>query len=117
MNNTWRNKKTEELFKTFLQLKSLDEMAAFCRDLMTESEIAELAGRWDVAKALDAGKSQREVSAETGVSIATVTRVNQWLKRGENGYRLVLNKMSEPKESPEKSTNLHWNSTLLASTR
>ena len=93
----WKNKKTERLFKAFLSLETVDEIAAFCRDLMTEPEINEFASRLEVASLLDEGKSQRQVSAESGVSIATVTRVNQWLSRGMNGYKLVLNRLNADK--------------------
>ncbi len=94
MTGTWRNNKTESLFEAVLKLKTTDEVAAFCRDLMTEPEIAEFASRWQVAQQLNEGVSQRQISANTGVSIATVTRVNQWLLRGMGGYKLVLNRIS-----------------------
>lgn len=89
----WRTKKSEDLFKAILELKTLDEVANFCRDLMTEAEIEEFASRWNVAKKLYEGKSQRIVSSETGVSIATVTRVNQWLRRGMGGYLTILRRI------------------------
>jgi len=94
MRNLWRNKKTKSLFKAILLLKTEEEVANFCRDLMTEPEIEEFASRWEVAQKLAKGLSQRNVSAETGVSIATVTRVNQWLKRGMNGYKLVIDRLN-----------------------
>ncbi len=112
MNNKWRNKKTKELFEAFLQLRTVDEVARFCRDLMTESEIEEFAGRFAVAVELNKGKPQRQVSQETGVSIATVTRVNQWLKRGMNGYRLVLDRI---KTSKININHHHQNQVKLAS--
>ena len=90
---TWRNDKTESLFNAFLQLKTADEVANFCRDLMTEAEIEEFAGRWQVAQKLSEGLPQRTVSSLTGVSIATVTRVNQWLQRGMGGYQLVISRL------------------------
>jgi TrpR-related protein YerC/YecD len=94
MENTWKNEKSDELFNAFLQLKNADEVADFCRDLMTEPEILEFAGRFAAAKELYSGKPQRQVSQETGVSIATVTRVNQWLQRGMNGYKTVLDRLN-----------------------
>lgn len=88
------NKKQKQLFAAFLKLKTEEEMANFCRDLMTEAEIEEFSSRFEVAKELYKGQSQRKVSAGTGVSIATVTRVNQWLLRGMNGYQTVLKRIS-----------------------
>lgn len=91
----WKNNKTEQLFSAFLVLKSTDEVASFCRDLMTEPEINEFASRLEVAKLLSEGKTQRQVSTNSGVSIATVTRVNQWLRRGMDGYNIVLARLSQ----------------------
>jgi len=92
-----RNIKTKKLFQALLLLETEKEVADFCRDLMTISEIEEFASRLEVAKKLNEGIPQRKVSADTGVSIATVTRVNQWLKRGKGGYTLVLNRINSPK--------------------
>jgi TrpR-related protein YerC/YecD len=83
----------EQLFNAFLLLKSKKEVEMFCQDLMTDAEIVEFSGRLAVASELYLGNSQRQVSANTGVSIATVTRVNKWLTRGKGGYKLVLEKM------------------------
>ena len=93
MTEDWNNKISQRLFAALLKPKTIEEMAAFCRDLMTEPEIKEFAGRWEVAQLLDAQYSQRQVAAKTGVSLATVTRVNQWLLRGMGGYKLVLGRI------------------------
>ncbi len=76
MNQPWRNSKTKQLSKAFLLPKITKEAAAFCRDLMTEAEINEFSGRFAVAVELNAGKRQRQVSQETEVSIATVSKAN-----------------------------------------
>ena len=96
MRNTWRNTKTNKLFKAFLQLKTVDEVADFCRDLMTEAEIQEFASRFEIANMLDKGMSQRSIAARTEVSTTTVTRVNQWLHHGTGGYKLMLERMTNP---------------------
>lgn len=89
----WRNEQIDELFNAFLKLGNTQEVADFCRDLMTEAEIEEFASRFQIAKLLYQGKSQRFISKELGVSITTVTRVNQWLKRGEGGYQNIMEKL------------------------
>jgi len=86
----WLNNNSKQLFRALALVSNEVDMANFCRDLMTETEIEALTGRWQVAQFLESGLSQREVSEKTGVSIATVTRVNQWLNRGMNGYKNVL---------------------------
>ncbi|MDQ6984768.1 MAG: YerC/YecD family TrpR-related protein [Candidatus Dojkabacteria bacterium] len=90
----WKNKKSEDLFEAILKLKTVDEAANFMRDLLTEKEIEEFSSRFEVAKELDKGKPQRQVATEAGVSIATVTRVNRFLKNGMDGYRLILDRLN-----------------------
>jgi len=91
--SNWENKNTKELCTALLLLSTEKEAMQFLRDLLTEPEIIEFGSRFKVARELNKGKSQRKVAAETGVSIATVTRVNQWLKRGMGGYKLILDKL------------------------
>lgn len=91
INNT--NSQEKKLFQSFLQFKTAKEVESFCRDLMTEAEIRDFAGRLEVAKKLDAGYPQRSVSEKTGVSIATVTRVNKALTGKDKGYRLLIDRL------------------------
>lgn len=83
----------KNLMRSWLLLQDEKEVASFCRDLMTPAEISELGLRLEVANQLNQGKTQREVAKNTGASIATVTRVNQWLKRGKGGYKLLLERL------------------------
>ncbi|MCC7304157.1 hypothetical protein IT418_01960 [bacterium] len=98
--------KIKTLIEALMALKDQKEYIAFLRDLLTEPEIEELAGRLAVARALSEGKSQRVVAKETGISIATVTRVNQWLKRGMGGYNIVIKRLQN-KNSQKNVTDKH----------
>jgi TrpR-related protein YerC/YecD len=82
------------LCEALLLLKTADEARRFLRDLATPGELQALAERWRVARLLNEGeKSYREISAETGVSTTTVTRVARFLTQEEHqGYRLVLDR-------------------------
>lgn len=93
--NNFNNQKYKNLFNAFLSLENLDEVRDFCIDLMTPQEIDSFADRWEVARQLNEGNSQRKVSADTNVSIATVTRVNRFLNRGADGYKTVLFRLSK----------------------
>lgn len=83
------------LCEALLTLKTVDEARRFLRDLATPGELQALAERWRVARMLDEGeKSYREISADTGVSTTTVTRVARFLTQEDHqGYRLVLDRM------------------------
>ena len=91
-NDDWRNEDTRQLFQTILLLESVDEAAAFFRDLCTRRELEEMSSRWVVARLLEQGLSYREISAQTGASTATITRINQWRQHGAGGYRAMLDR-------------------------
>jgi TrpR-related protein YerC/YecD len=92
----WRNDDTAALFDAILTLASRDEAAAFFRDLCTRRELEEMQSRWRVVRLLDEGDySYREIHDLTGVSTATITRINQWLHHGTGGYRLILDRSTK----------------------
>jgi TrpR-related protein YerC/YecD len=83
-----------ELFAAIRLLKTQDELESFLRDLCTLQELETLAHRWQVAKLVDEGLPYLEVAERTGASTTTVTRVAQWLRHGEGGYRRALDRTS-----------------------
>src|SRR5262245_50063245 len=88
----WRTSETRDLFEAILSLRTLDEAERFFRDLCTLAELEALTHRWQAARLLDEGLPYHEVAARTGAPTTTVTRVAQWLRRGADGYRLVLDR-------------------------
>jgi TrpR-related protein YerC/YecD len=81
-----------ELFQALLTLETPAEIEAFFRDLCTLSELEAMAHRWQVARLLERGLPYLEIAERTGASTTTVTRVAHWLKHGEGGYRLALDR-------------------------
>jgi TrpR-related protein YerC/YecD len=82
----------EELFATIASLQGPEEVEAFLRDLCTYSELEAMAHRWQVAQLLEEGLSYLEIAKRTHASTTTVTRVAHWLRHGEGGYRLALDR-------------------------
>jgi TrpR-related protein YerC/YecD len=96
MENTkekWANEQIRRLFKAILKLKTSEESERFFRDLLTINELRDLAQRWEIVLLLNDEIPYREIEAKTGASTATITRVAHWLKHGEKGFRLVLNRL------------------------
>lgn len=81
-----------DLAAAMAALRNEDEVLRFLRDLCTVTELREFAARWEVARLLDEGLSYHEISERTGASSATISRVNQWLRYGRDGYRLLLDR-------------------------
>jgi TrpR-related protein YerC/YecD len=86
----WPQPEHKDLFATIAALKTRTEVQAFLRDLCTRSELDAMAHRWQAAQLLDEGLPYLEVAKRTHASTTTVTRVAQWLRNGEGGYRLAL---------------------------
>lgn len=88
----WRTSETDELLDAILALRTLEEAKRFFRDLCTLSEIEAMTHRWHAARLLDERLPYHEVARRTGASTTTVTRVAHWLRHGEDGYRLALDR-------------------------
>lgn len=97
--HAWRTAETDDLFDAILSLRTQDEAQRFFRDLCTLQELEAMAHRWHAARLLDQGLPYLEVAARTGASTTTVTRVAQWLKRGADGYRLVLDRRTRARRT------------------
>src|SRR3954466_9348542 len=82
-----------DLSDALLALRSRDEAAAFLRDICSLHELESLSHRWQAARMLDQGTPYARVASELHASTATVTRVAHWLRHGEGGYRLVLDRI------------------------
>jgi TrpR-related protein YerC/YecD len=91
--HTWRTSETTDLFETILALQTPEEAERFFRDLCTIGELEAMTHRWHAARLIDEGLPYLEVARQTGASTTTVTRVAHWLRYGEGGYRLVLDRL------------------------
>ncbi len=89
---TWRTKEMNELLEAILSLETPEEARRFFRDLCTIAELEAMAHRWQAARLVDEGLPYHEVSRRTGASTTTVTRVAHWLRHGEDGYRLAIDR-------------------------
>ena len=90
--HSWATKPMREVFDAILSLESRAEVESFLRDLCTMSELEAMAHRWQVAQLLEKGLPYLEIAQRTHASTTTVTRVAHWLKHGEGGYRLALDR-------------------------
>lgn len=70
--------------------ESEEEVAEILRDIGTLSELQAWSERLEVAKQLAAGLTYRQISANTGASTTTVTRVAKFLENGKGGYKKYL---------------------------
>ena len=88
-----RDERTDFLFKDILTLENIDECYDFFEDLCTVAELQEMTKRMHAAKMLNENQIYTEITEETGLSTATISRVNRCLKYGSDGYITVLKRL------------------------
>ena len=93
----------DNLARAILALNTEEDCYKLFEDLFTIREIQDLGQRLEVARLLQNQSTYTEIVEKTGVSTATIGRVNRALNYGAGGYQLVLAKMAEKaeKESEE----------------
>ena len=87
------NDDLEFLYKGVLCLETMDECKTFFEDICTKSELVEMSRRLLAAKMLSEGIVYSEIAAKTGLSTATISRVNHCIKYGNSGYLNVLKRL------------------------
>lgn len=94
-NDRIHNQYTDNLARALLSLNDASECYNLLEDLCTIREIQDLAQRLEVARMLRSHVTYNEIAQATGVSTATISRVNRALSYGEGGYDMVLNRLAE----------------------
>ena len=81
---------SDALYRAIVSIQTEEECRSFLEDLCTVSELKAMAQRIDVAMLLDEGHIYSSILARTGVSSATISRVNRCLRYGAGGYQSVI---------------------------
>ncbi len=97
MNEKLRDEITDYLFKAILELQNVEECYSFFEDLCTVSELKEMSKRLLAAKLLRNNHVYTDIAEQTGLSTATISRVNRCLKYGNDGYMTILERLDRRK--------------------
>lgn len=84
-----------DLYKLFAQVENAQEAKLLLNDILTPQELDSLAERWQLIQALHAGKPQRDISKDLGISISKITRGSRMLQYGSGGFKHFLNKSEQ----------------------
>ena len=98
MTSRLKEMNVEVLFEAVLRLKTMEECYNFFEDLCTVQELKALSQRLQVASMLSDGKVYSDIVAKTGASTATISRVNRSLNYGNDGYRIVFERLEKDHE-------------------
>ncbi len=86
------------LLEAILSLENLEECYDFFEDICTLDEVLSIAKRLCAAKMLKDGMVYNEINEKTGLSTATISRVNRSMKYGNGGYEMVFDRLEKKKD-------------------
>ena len=89
-----QSERVDMLAKAFLSLENEEDCYRLFEDLFTIREVQDLAQRLEVAQMLRNKATYTEIVEKTGVSTATIGRVNRALNYGAGGYERVLDRLN-----------------------
>ena len=95
MKSKIRDEKLDFLFRGILTLETIEDCYNFFEDLCTVSELQEMSRRMHAARMLNSNHIYADIAEQTGLSTATISRVNRCLKYGSDGYLSVLEKIEK----------------------
>ncbi|MBQ1280946.1 MAG: TrpR-like protein [Oscillospiraceae bacterium] len=99
MNNKKKvSNRNSDLYRTILELQSVEECYDFFSDLCTVAELKAMEQRFEIAQMLIGGKIYNEILEKTGASSATVSRVNRSINYGLDSYQKLFARMGMHKE-------------------
>lgn len=88
----------DRLFRTILNLQTVEECYAYFEDLCTVKEIQDMAQRLDTAILLKEGMSYQKISEQVDISTATIGRVSKCLNYGSGGYASAIARLQEEQQ-------------------
>ena len=90
-----RNDKIHALMEAFALINSTEEAQRFFTDLCTPAELEAMADRWQVVPLLQEKIPYRTIHEQTGVSVATITRIARCIQFGSGGYTLIASRTTK----------------------
>jgi TrpR-related protein YerC/YecD len=99
----------DEFFMVIASLESMSEVKNFFIDLLNKQETVMLARRLMVARLLDKGFTQEDISRIMKMGKATVVNVARWLNYGNEGYKIALKRIEEMENKALKKENKRIN--------
>ena len=83
-------------------LETKEEIYRFLEDVLTIQEMKSITQRLEVAVMLREKETYQEIVRKTGASTTTIGRVNRALQYGADGYDIVLSRLTDVTDAPQK---------------
>ena len=101
MESKLKDKNLDLLFEAVLTLENVEECYLFFEDLCTIPELKEMSRRMTAATMLRENKVYSEIAELTGLSTATISRVNRCIKYGNDGYNKAFKRLEAKEKNAE----------------
>ena len=98
----YQNEQTDRLADALLALETKEEIYRFLEDVLTIQEMKSITQRLEVAVMLREKETYQEIVRKTGASTTTIGRVNRALQYGADGYDIVLSRLPDVTDAPQK---------------
>jgi len=85
-----KNALLDELWSMIALLNNIDEVRAFFKDLLSETEAIMLARRIRIARLLLQGETYEDIRLSTKAASNTIASIQQWLEGENKGYKTAL---------------------------
>ena len=85
------DKNLKEIYGIISKLKTVEETEEFLNEILTESELCDIAKRWNIFKMLSKKEPQRNIAKTLAVSLCKITRGAKILKEKKSITRQILN--------------------------
>ncbi len=95
MSNESLSNNMNMLAQAFLKLRNVEEIRLFLKDLLSNAEQESIAARIMIALMLAEGSPYSQIVRETGASSATIAKVSENLKYGNDGYKLIIERLKK----------------------
>jgi TrpR family trp operon transcriptional repressor len=79
-----------ELAFALAETKDAQLIKAFLSRLLTPAEVADIAARWALVKALEQKIPQREIAKNLGLSLCKITRGSKEMKNPDQAFHKML---------------------------
>ena len=93
MRNDIHSEGVEHLFQAILSLERVEECYAFFEDICTVNELLSISQRFNVGEMLLENRTYKDISAETGASTTTISRVNRLLNDKDRGIEMAYERI------------------------
>lgn len=84
-----------DLYNALSLLDNADDSRMLLKDLCTYTELLNMAQRLRASAMLIEGATYAQIIEETGISSATLSRVNRCIQTGDGGYQDIYDKLNK----------------------